>query len=306
MSKAQTSVVWITPDTAKQILASNTAKNAARLKDRVVKNYADQMRKGQWQFNGESVVISETGKLLDGQHRLHAIVQSGVSVQMVVVQGVEDVAYTTLDTGFNRNFAQVAKMQGHQNVITLGGAIVVYQNIKFHREKPILLKNENYTKSGENNPRAMVRIKPKSPTNTYMNMHEMLDFIETNPILHEIASFCGAGTSKANASIRVAFKSQAIPAGIAFWLYQNGHSIKDIEAFYKAVVAKVGLQENSAKTALMRFLDKRITDKSFMLAHTSLDVAAKTIGAYNYDYLGKPLRSLSKFTADNFPEVVEP
>lgn len=44
--------------------------------------------KGAWAENGATIVFNEEGHLIDGQHRLHAIIKSGKSVRSLVVRGV--------------------------------------------------------------------------------------------------------------------------------------------------------------------------------------------------------------------------
>jgi len=99
-----TAVETITPKLAAEYLTHNTS-NPRRLMDSVVRRYADDMKSGKWQSNGESIVFSKNGELRDGQHRLEAVVLSGVTVQMVVVRGVED-GTTIYDVGAKRNVAQ--------------------------------------------------------------------------------------------------------------------------------------------------------------------------------------------------------
>lgn len=44
--------------------------------------------KGDWAENGATIVFNEEGHVIDGQHRLHAIVKSGKTVRSLVVRGV--------------------------------------------------------------------------------------------------------------------------------------------------------------------------------------------------------------------------
>ena len=50
--------------------------------------YAVDMRSGSWDLNGQAIVLDENGLLLDGQHRLLAIIESGVTLPMLVVRGM--------------------------------------------------------------------------------------------------------------------------------------------------------------------------------------------------------------------------
>lgn len=100
----------ITPRMAEDWLRK-TAPNR-RISDAAVSRYAEDMRRGRWESNGSTIVMGQSGKILDGQHRLTAIIRAGVPVNMVVVSGVEDSAFKTIDTGRSRSVADVLKVMG--------------------------------------------------------------------------------------------------------------------------------------------------------------------------------------------------
>ncbi len=83
-----------------------------QLRMRMVNRYAREMVAGKWLLNGESIKVSHEGKLIDGQHRLNAVIQSGCSVQMMVVRGVDSAAFLTLDTGVSRNYHDASTIAG--------------------------------------------------------------------------------------------------------------------------------------------------------------------------------------------------
>lgn len=78
----------ITPAIAESYLQHNT-NNYRAISHTRVKTYAEDMRNGCWQVNGEAIEFAEDGTLLNGQHRLKAIIDSGATVQILVVRGVE-------------------------------------------------------------------------------------------------------------------------------------------------------------------------------------------------------------------------
>lgn len=89
---AETTMVLetITPKIAAEYLTRNTS-NRNRRPTRI-QQYARDMGSGNWPVTGESIKFSETGDLLDGQHRLVACVLSGVSFQTWVAHNVPAVA----------------------------------------------------------------------------------------------------------------------------------------------------------------------------------------------------------------------
>lgn len=73
-------------------------------------------------YNGESIKIDEDGNLLDGQHRLTSIVQSGHEQQMLVARNVPRSSMRTIDRGHGRTVADWLKIRGYTNYTILGGA----------------------------------------------------------------------------------------------------------------------------------------------------------------------------------------
>lgn len=107
----------IDPHTAKEMLGGNT--HNRNLRRRVVDAYVSDMQAGVWQENGESIKISADGTIVDGQHRLHAIVESGATQRMLVVRGLPMSAQDVVDTGAKRTFADVLKLHGETNYNTI-------------------------------------------------------------------------------------------------------------------------------------------------------------------------------------------
>lgn len=63
------------------------------------------MTQDRFPLNGETIKFDKDGKLLDGQHRLAAIVMSGVTKLIYVAYNVPRSAIITIDTGRNRSFS---------------------------------------------------------------------------------------------------------------------------------------------------------------------------------------------------------
>jgi hypothetical protein len=104
------SIMQITPDLAAEFLKRNTGNRAVR--KRAVDQYADDLRRGDWKLTHQGVAISQAGRLLDGQHRLSAIVQSGITAQMVVALDVPDDAYLVMDRGKPRQLRDALGVDG--------------------------------------------------------------------------------------------------------------------------------------------------------------------------------------------------
>lgn len=103
---------------AKAMLEANT-KNR-RVKAPVVARYAKEMTEGRWKEDtGELIKISKSGVVLDGQHRLLAVVRSNRPIPFHVARSVDDNVFSVLDSGSIRNSSDAFYISGikHSNII---------------------------------------------------------------------------------------------------------------------------------------------------------------------------------------------
>jgi len=114
--------ITVTPEIAKRWLEFNTA-NRAIIKMQKA-SLVRQMTNGMWRDNGDAIRFSP-GKLLDGQHRLDAIVECGLSFVMSVEYGLDPLTQDTIDTGRTRTPRDVLSIEGlgPWESRTLGSAI---------------------------------------------------------------------------------------------------------------------------------------------------------------------------------------
>lgn len=112
--------VLMTPSWAEQLLEKNTYNRA--VKDSAVKTLARKMTDKDFPYTGEPIIVSKNGVLLDGQHRLLAVVMSGESVEMEFVDGVDERASVYIDTGIKRSTGDFLAMRGHAKAVNLGAS----------------------------------------------------------------------------------------------------------------------------------------------------------------------------------------
>ena len=106
----RTEIITITPDIAEAMLKANT-RNYRKYNSHLIQMYAEDMRNGNWKLNGEPIVFYKNGSLANGQHRLMAVVKSGVSIQFLVVYDVDDDTME-YDLGKSRNDIDVVRSFG--------------------------------------------------------------------------------------------------------------------------------------------------------------------------------------------------
>ena len=93
--------IEITPDLAAWFLTKNFSGNRKQTAADL-KKYARAMKRKHWRLTGETIIFSEEGVLLNGQHRLESCIASGESFITMVVYGVPQSAFPQLDQGHNR------------------------------------------------------------------------------------------------------------------------------------------------------------------------------------------------------------
>lgn len=128
----------ITPDRARQLLDTLSPVQRNRRKGHV-KYIRHEIESNHWKLNGETIKITPEGKVIDGQHRLCAILESGKAIDTVVVFGVDEQAYNSIDTGVRRNAADALQMRGERHYTILASAIGICSAMENNVRKGSLL-----------------------------------------------------------------------------------------------------------------------------------------------------------------------
>lgn len=114
--------VFVTPEMASEWLAKNT--NNRRLVKGHVESLEAVLSRGEWMLNGETIKFSNDGRLLDGQHRLHACRNSGIGFWTYVAYGVEADAFDTIDTNIRtRKTSDILSVHGKENATHLAACV---------------------------------------------------------------------------------------------------------------------------------------------------------------------------------------
>ena len=110
----RTEVVTITPEMAAEWLAKNISNRPLRMS--TVEHYASQISRGKWQRTHQGICFDRHGNLIDGQHRLHAIVMAGVSAVIMVTWLDSDVATMSymVDHGAKRSVSDILQVDRRQ------------------------------------------------------------------------------------------------------------------------------------------------------------------------------------------------
>lgn len=100
----------ITPKEASRLLDRSKGKRQRPVKEGVVEKYAKEIESGNWQANGETIILNTDGGIDDGQHRCKAVVRTGIPIISMVVRNVPKDSIFTIGTGAVRGPGDVLKI----------------------------------------------------------------------------------------------------------------------------------------------------------------------------------------------------
>lgn len=258
-------VVRITPSLAEKFIKNNFSNRP--LSPAWVKNLAERMTAGEWELNGEPIIFDEDGKLVDGQHRLTAIIRSGVTIHSVVTEGVLDTSFDTIDEGRRRGAADVLAIKKEKNYTTLGSLlrlISMYEDGKMASRQGLILTNKS-----------------------------TLKLLESHPDARGSAEFASHFKSK--------FPYLA-PSVVAFthWLFVKIET-KDAVLFFDKLCTGVNLASGDPVLVLR---DKIIYSAAIIAKMSNVEWSSLVIKGWNAFRKGKSLKRLSIKKDDNFPTPV--
>jgi hypothetical protein len=100
-SKINSEIKLVTPEIAKEFLISNEQNR--RIRPSWVNYLAYCIRHNEWRVTHQGIAFSDTGRLLDGQHRLLAIIKADMPVNLMVSHGLDESVFSAIDSVICRN-----------------------------------------------------------------------------------------------------------------------------------------------------------------------------------------------------------
>jgi hypothetical protein len=267
----ETKLVTMTPEWAKSILDSQNSKNRA-IRPNAVKKIASAILDGNWKISHQGIAIDINGHLQDGQHRLAAIAQTGVSVQLLLTTGCDPQSFDVLDCGVNRTAADSLARIGSNNPPRCSAGLKCY----------ILYKNNGH--------RVWTNIAYPPHTQIISLYKERRDEAERAA---SIAGQAYKNDKAINQSAMVAFYLLAADKG---WDYT-------IEEFCLLLGNPVMQPERSAILAYRRLLQSPASLDKTYLQQKSL---ASMIKCFNYWVQDIPLKLFKQPIIAPMPEIVNP
>lgn len=203
----------ITPAKAAEMLQANTSNRP--VSKRVVQTFSDAMKRGEWKVTHQGVAIDTNGKLVDGQHRLAAIIEADMPVEITVFTDVPADTFDVLDTGKRRNAADVLAIEGEQSTLQLAAmlrTVWLYDN----------RRDMNWSGGGAS-----------------VSNQQILETLEANPT---IRAYVAIGERLAN---EVGLIKSA--GGAASYLLSRVNSEKKLQPWFDGVIDGAGLEKGDAR-----------------------------------------------------------
>lgn len=124
MKTPVTTLEIITPAMAEKYLSKNV--HNRNLRERYAQSIANEITAGRWEFTHQGIAFDVNGDLVDGQHRLTAIILAGIAVKMNVTRGITPEAMDVFDTGARRSVGdQLHLRHGVKNAALVQSCVVM-------------------------------------------------------------------------------------------------------------------------------------------------------------------------------------
>jgi len=262
----------IDPKQAEQMLRQNVVNRHVR--EQKVKQYMRDMVNDRWnEETGEPIIFDTEGNLVDGQHRLTALLKAGKTMKFLVVRGVNKRAQRTINTGAPRTVAdQLHIEQGQPNAALLAA---IARNV---------YRIENDMMAG----------------GTTISTEEILDTIERHPELAhstEIAAASRGGRSLTPIAPNI--------LGAGHWMIREVNGQAEADMFIWRVINLQQEREGSPVLALARRCNEIKRQQQRVPHRWFLSMLIKT---WNYDVEGKSVMKISTYSKSGqyiLPEVLK-
>lgn len=264
----KTELITITPNIAEQLLGANTH-NRHIFKARV-QQYALAMKEGRWKVNGEAIKIDKTGRLVDGQHRLSAVIESRQSIKMLVIKELSDDVFDTIDTGKSRGGSDVLYIANVEYPNVLSAGINLY----------LKLNQSRYIRSAVGG-------------SSYIENQDILEEYNNDPNLYR--SLISSAIAFHHRTHRIITPAEYVGA---YRYFLTAHDASSIDSFFNNVEDEVGV----CGLLYSVLLDNAISKRKMSQAERK----ALIVKAFNFFITGATVKILRFNRGEEFPLLVRP
>jgi hypothetical protein len=250
------------------------------LRHHIVDLYARDMIEGKWADNGETVKFDNAGNVVDGQHRLWAVVQADKDlpnggIKMSLAYGVDDADLLTVDNGIPRQFYDHLNFKGIINSRALATAIRFQLAWETH-------KTPFPSTGGKGNNR-------------------------WRPSFNELERCFNRNKKLSEAISHSTLRPQMVSKGILGWFIFNITKIDQelAEEFMEDLAEGAGLEKKDPVHALRRRLLANTTTTGTKRLRGET-IAAYLVKAWNARMRSQPVNHYKYLPGEDFPTFVKP
>jgi hypothetical protein len=225
MEKLHVQHTIIFPEAAKTFLDIDNVKRTLRTNK--VELFAKTMLSGKWRLINNGIAIDLNGDLVDGQHRMQAIVLADIPVEFYLHTGLEANVKTVIDTGTFRSLADSLKISGfggHGSMTNIGAATRL---LFMYETQPHMLPTM------------------KKASNAFNVTHE--EFVEFASALNKEKLFIAETLAQRIQKQNRGFNRSAMSALLYMALLKDTY---EAHAFAERLITGVNLQPNDPELAL--------------------------------------------------------
>jgi hypothetical protein len=265
-------VETITPLIAAQWLQTQVRNRPAS--EQTVARYTAAIQRGEWLVNGEAIKFDTAGRLIDGQHRLSAVVRADTKIDSLVVRGLNGEAFETLDTGKIRKLPDLLALHGFVDVNNLAALVRILYGYRYF-----------------GNVRSVAQV------NINTSSHSLREFVSDPFRREDVIEALRQGQNR-----KVTRSFFSAPLAAFTWYVTHRAKPAAADQFFVELSSSIG-KENPASVLADRIAASRLETRKSGLA----EAAAFCIKSWNAHVLGKQIKNLLYRTkgskAEAFPEV---
>lgn len=240
-----------------------------------VRRYAAMMEAGEWRVTSDAVAIDVKGNVINGQHRLAAVVLAGKAVPFVILYGTDPDAFDVMDNGKRRSAADTLAVMGFPNATTTGYICRVLAN---------------YIDAG-------CALRPSTPKLAQEN-HRVRLVAEAYPDVRDSAHFARTLTDGLSG-----IASASMFGFLHFLATRAGHGAA-FERFATCIATGLNIEPN---TGAHRLRDRLVSVALSKQKITEAEALALTVKAFRADLASRPVKQLwfraSGDVTEAFPQM---
>lgn len=265
----------ITPELAEQMLSRNI-KNNRPVSIMTINQYAIDIVAGKWMDTADSIKFDIDGNMIDGQHRLHAIIKAGIPVEMWVATELNAESVRYIDTGRKRTANDLLHMTEIGGGYIAEITAVSRKVMAWQRDTKAVLSRKGHG----------------SGLRGSISNHQILQYCMDNPDIIKHATFGKQLYTKTPVKIYT-----ATDLGFLSWLFSGIDAAKAIEFLEKAC-----LKDNvPADSPIACLYNRLLNAKDYMTPMLKLKL---TFHAWNLWRQDKKVSALKVSQMDELPELV--